>query len=227
MKKSIIYSISDNEFRNLVERSDTYTDVLKYFHLSNKGSNSDVVKKRIHELDINISHFVTYRVTVPFSRVYSNSEVYCKDSRYSSSSLRNRILSDHVVDYICSKCGLGNEWQGDTLSLQLDHINGDHFDNRIENLRFLCPNCHSQTKTFSSKGRKIIRSCSECGSPITKASKSGLCVRCFSKSRERSSPVKKEKLIELIEKGLTNVAIAKIIGCSDSTVGKWKKRWRV
>lgn len=50
-------------------------------------------------------------------------------------------------------CGIGNEWNGKPLTLQLDHINGDHSDNRLENLRILCPNCHSQTSTWGMKSR--------------------------------------------------------------------------
>ena len=57
-------------------------------------------------------------------------------------------------------CGL-SEWINGKLVLELDHINGDHTDNRIENLRFLCPNCHSQTETFRSKNIIVHRKVSD------------------------------------------------------------------
>ena len=55
------------------------------------------------------------------------------------------------MPYLCGICGLGPEWNGMVLVLQIDHINGDSTDSRLENLRFLCPNCHSQTETFAGR----------------------------------------------------------------------------
>ena len=59
---------------------------------------------------------------------------------------------------VCSICNLLPEWQGKFLSLQVDHINGINNDNRSENVRLICPNCHSQTDTFAGKKNKKIRS---------------------------------------------------------------------
>lgn len=68
-------------------------------------------------------------------------------------ALKARILKEGLLKEVCLKCGLGPEWQGERLVLQLDHINGNQRDWRLENLQILCPNCHTQTKTYSNKKR--------------------------------------------------------------------------
>ncbi|QZE11799.1 hypothetical protein SEA_FRANCOB_241 [Streptomyces phage Francob] len=69
-----------------------------------------------------------------------------------NSTVRKAILDGDLISYVC-ECGQGPEWNGKPLVLQLDHINGDAYDNRLENLRFLCPNCHTQTDTFCGRNR--------------------------------------------------------------------------
>ena len=80
----------------------------------------------------------------------SNEDLFKTDSRYSNEAVKQRIVKDNLLEYRCSKCGI-DSWQGETIVLDLDHINGNNCDNRLENLRYLCPNCHSQTNTY--KGR--------------------------------------------------------------------------
>lgn len=70
--------------------------------------------------------------------------------------LLRRALDDFDVPHVCNECGTGENWQGRRLVLELDHINGDRLDNQIENLRYLCPSCHSQTKTHSRPRRAVI-----------------------------------------------------------------------
>ena len=68
------------------------------------------------------------------------------------SHLKQRLLQAGLLQNHCYECGI-NEWRGNSISLNLHHINGDGKDNRLENLTLLCPNCHSQTENFAGKNK--------------------------------------------------------------------------
>ena len=106
------------------------------------------VNNYIQENNLNISHFKKDRWS---SKEKSIEEVLKKDSCFSQKSLKNKIIKFKILEYKCEKCKNIGEWNNKKLILHLDHINGINTDNRIENLRFLCPNCHSQTDTYSGK----------------------------------------------------------------------------
>lgn len=78
-----------------------------------------------------------------------NDKVFIKDSLFARTHLKARVINEKLIPYHCTECSIVDTWNGKPIVLHLDHINGDSFDNRLENLRFLCPNCHSQTETYS------------------------------------------------------------------------------
>ena len=71
---------------------------------------------------------------------------------YQTYKLKNRMLKEGILINVCSECGI-SEWNGKSISLELDHIDGVRTNHKLENLRLLCPNCHSQTDTYRSKNR--------------------------------------------------------------------------
>ncbi len=79
--------------------------------------------------------------------------IFCKNSHASSAYVRKLVKNEKLIEYRCL-CGLVDEWEKSLLSLQLDHIDGDRTNNLLTNLRWLCPNCHSQTSTFAGKNAR-------------------------------------------------------------------------
>lgn len=136
----------------------------------------------------------------------------------------------------CAKCGIGPVWDGEPLMLQLDHINGVNNDNRVENLRILCPNCHTQTETYAgrstseqktaAKRKTALRqaerngltgSCMDCDAPITGQAKR--CKVCWPKTHYGTKYPDAEVLVaELAVSSF--VQVAKGIGVSDNALRK-------
>ena len=156
-KKSIITTISSEEFAKIVSQSTSVCEILRHFGFSKaSGSMSKVVKDRIMRENIDISHFKNGNKKGG-KPVYTLDEILIKDSTYTNiAQLKKRLIRENLLPYECESCGNKGEWNSKPLVLQLEHKNGDHSDHRLSNLCFLCPNCHSQTKTFA--GRNAAKS---------------------------------------------------------------------
>ena len=78
-------------------------------------------------------------------------QILVKDSTYARHNLKRRLIEENLLHYKCECCRNAGEHNNKPLVLQLDHINGINNDHRLENLRFLCPNCHTQQDTYAAK----------------------------------------------------------------------------
>jgi 5-methylcytosine-specific restriction endonuclease McrA len=94
--------------------------------------------------------------TKPNSNIAPIGNLLCEKSKYVTQTVKRRILSENLISYICIECGNDGSHNGKRLTLQLDHINGNKKDHRLINLRFLCPNCHTQTDTYGYKKRNQL-----------------------------------------------------------------------
>lgn len=154
MRRSKVYDISDEDFIILIKESNSYAECARQLGMSVNGSNStNQIKKRCEELNLSTNHFSKTAAAHSSTR-QPLEDILVENSTYQNiSRLKIRLINENKLEYKCAGCGNIGEWNGKELSLQLDHINGNHQDHRIENLRFLCPNCHSQTDTFSGKNK--------------------------------------------------------------------------
>lgn len=152
---SKVYLVSNEEFIEIVKSADSYSDCLRSLGLTTSGgSSTDILKRRIEELNCDISHFGSKPKSNGGSHpTYLLDEILIENSNYANiARLKSRLVSEGRLEYKCAICGI-SEWRGLPLSLHLDHENGVNNDHRIENLRFLCPNCHSQTDTYAGKNK--------------------------------------------------------------------------
>ena len=153
-----IYKLSDEQFVELLKKSSTISEVLFKLGYTVKGNSwgYSQIKRRMEDLNLDHSIFKGKSAIIKTTKLNNvkKEDILKENCKHQRTVLRRYIIKNNLIPYKCAICGC-TEWQGKTLSLELDHINGINNDNRLENLRFLCPNCHSQTSTYGSRNQQL------------------------------------------------------------------------
>lgn len=145
---------SKENLESLCRTSFSYREVLILLNLIPRGGNYRTLKKYISLYNIETSHFKKPGYNLkPNNRKYTLEEILKSNSHYSSNKLKKRLIKEGYFDAKCYNCNLSH-WLNKPIILELEHIDGDNTNNTIENLTLLCPNCHSQTKTWRGRNNK-------------------------------------------------------------------------
>lgn len=147
-------SYSREELEKACASSASYAEVLRQFGQSYSGSGYRRLKQAIEYYKIDISHFLGagWHGENP---EYTSDELFTlRDSAVSNSTLKKRIIKENLIEYKCAKCGNKGMWLDKELSLELHHKDGNRLNNNIDNLEFLCPNCHHITDNYGKKNYK-------------------------------------------------------------------------
>ena len=250
------------ELQQLLNTCNTYKEVAnKLGYLSNRGAYTDCIKRMVeyHQLDTTIidqnrknhlskaSHnaLIEYHKTKRLSEQEIQTVIqkwFIEDSPIRRKSIRKFILDYNIIPYQCKLCGNEGVWLDKPLTLELDHINGHHNDHRLNNLRWLCPNCHATTDTHRGKNIVILKNeqdkpqynrkiqfvyqkhihektkcCPICGQKI--CDEANYCAKCYKAKLREKYPNREE-----LKEGIRNnsfVQLGKYYNVTDNAIRRW------
>lgn len=147
----------------LCSSSFSYAEVLRKAGRKQGGGTQETLRKKIQEFNIDISHFTGQGWNGHSNTItktgkpekYSLEEVFCRNSPVTQKVLRSYVERHNILEYKCVNCGCDGNWQDGKISLEIDHLDGENTNNSIENLRYLCPNCHALTDTYRGKNKAL------------------------------------------------------------------------
>jgi hypothetical protein len=229
---------SESELREAVASSRSCAEVLRKLGLRPAGGNHGTIKKYVARWGISTAHFdqdairreALSRPPTPLG------EILVERSTYHRGHLKRRLLTEGLKQPVCELCGQGPTWRGRPLALILDHVNGVPDDNRLENLRIVCPNCAATFDTHCGRKNRPLLNCLRCGvgfAPYATGQRycSAECGRRWDRTgvprpggrKVRERPPYEQLLAEVAATSWT--AVGRKYGVSDNAVRKWVRAY--
>jgi uncharacterized C2H2 Zn-finger protein len=233
---------SEEEARAAVAASFSYAEALRRLELCATGGNWRTLRAWVVRWGIAVDHFDPNLARVRALRRTPRPlvEILVEGSTYSRNHLKDRLYAAALKQPVCELCGQGELWRGQRMALILDHINGVRDDNRLENLRIVCPNCAATFETHCGRKNRLEsadRKCLRCGAPFQRRyARQRYCSRaCGMRSprptrgvpkpelRRVERPAYEELLRQVADAGWS--AVGRRYGVSDNAIRKWVRQY--
>jgi predicted RNA-binding Zn-ribbon protein involved in translation (DUF1610 family) len=148
------FAFNKDELIKIVAESKSHNEILTKLNKNNSSNSYRSLKRATDRYNIDVSHLMNSSDALKLryrEKYISNEKLFVANSKTSRGTIKKRIIDDDLLKYRCVKCGQDENWNNEKLTLILDHKNGIRNDHRLENLRFVCPNCNSQLSTHCRK----------------------------------------------------------------------------
>lgn len=236
-RRGFAYRYSDAELEDAVRVSQSWAETLRHLGYCPTGGNWKTLKARVAQLGISTAHFDPHAATRRRNRRRRMplEEILVERSTYSRSSLKQRLYEAGLKERQCELCGQGETWKGRRIGLIIDHVNGVRDDNRLANLRIVCPNCAASLETHCGRKNRIEvqpRLCLRCSeSFVPNDPRQRYCSTYCGVRRVRGPRVKRlgarkvnrpphQTLLEEVRE-LGYLAVGRRYGVSDNAIRKW------
>ncbi len=226
---------NETQLRQAIASSYNWAQTLRRLGYCPTGGNPMTIKKYVKRWSIDVSHFDPERGRYRGARArrIPLDEVLVEHSNYNRGNLKKRLYTEGLKDRRCEGCGQGELWNGSQMSLILDHINGVRDDNRLENLRVVCPNCAATLPTHCGKGLRKPRVemlCELCGIKFNRRFRAQrFCSRdCGQRAGAcRNRRVERPPYDQLMREiaASSYLAVGRRYGVSDNAIRKWVRAY--